>query len=75
MNEWTVERLDRFGRTRLSQHSYMRDFLFSDIAAVHGLINAPDDPDLAVAAGAWRPSMAGDIRQPAIRLQAESDRP
>ncbi|MHA3793037.1 hypothetical protein [Sphingomonas sp. YL-JM2C] len=29
----------------------MRDFLFSDIAAVHGLLNAPDDADLAIAAG------------------------
>ena len=29
----------------------MRDFLFSDIAAIHGLANVPDDPDLAVAAG------------------------
>lgn len=30
----------------------MRDFLFSDIAAMHGLANVPDDPDLAIAAGA-----------------------
>ena len=29
----------------------MRDFLFSDIAAIHGLSNVPDDPDLAIAAG------------------------
>ena len=29
----------------------MRDFLFSDIAAVHGMLNVPDDPDLAIAAG------------------------
>lgn len=47
----TVTALNDFGRIRLSQHFYMRDFLFSDIAAVHGLLNAPDDPDLAVAAG------------------------
>ncbi len=51
MGEWTVERLNAFGRTRLSQHFYMRDFLFSDIASIHGLINAPDDRELAVAAG------------------------
>lgn len=29
----------------------MRDFLFSDIAAIHGLSNVPEDPDLAIAAG------------------------
>ena len=29
----------------------MRDFLFSDIAAIHGLPNLPDDPELAVLAG------------------------
>lgn len=36
---------------RLSKSFFMRDFLFSDIAAVHGLANIPDDPDLAIAAG------------------------
>lgn len=51
MAGWSVATLNDFGRTRLSQHFYMRDFLFSDIAAVHGLLNAPDDPDLAIAAG------------------------
>ena len=29
----------------------MRDFLYSEIAAFHGLVNIPDDPDLAIAAG------------------------
>lgn len=29
----------------------MRDFLFSDIAAIRRLSNVPDDPDLAIAAG------------------------
>lgn len=29
----------------------MRDFLFSDIAAMHGLSNIPDDPELAIVAG------------------------
>lgn len=47
----TVAALSEFGRIRLSQHFYMRDFLFSDIAAVHGLLNVPDKPDLAIAAG------------------------
>ena len=47
----TVSALNDFGRTRLSRHFYMRDFLFSDIAAAHGFANAPDDPELAIAAG------------------------
>ena len=29
----------------------MRDFLFSEIAAIEGLSNLPDDPELAIAAG------------------------
>lgn len=29
----------------------MRDFLYSEIASIHGIVNLPDDPDLAIAAG------------------------
>lgn len=47
----TVASLDELGRTRLSRSFFLRDFLFSDIAAIHGLSNVPDDPDLAIAAG------------------------
>lgn len=47
----TVEKLNEFGRIRLSKSFFMRDFLFSDIASIHGFNNAPDDPELAVAAG------------------------
>lgn len=47
----SVSTLADFGRIRLSKSFFMRDFLFSDIAAIHGLANIPDDPDLAVAAG------------------------
>ena len=47
----SVAALTEFGRTRLSKTFFMRDFLFSDIAAIHGLSNIPDDPDLAIAAG------------------------
>ena len=43
--------LAEFGRTRLSPSFFLRDFLFSDIAAMHGLANVPDDPALAIAAG------------------------
>lgn len=47
----SVTSLTEFGRVRLSKSFFMRDFLFSDIASVHGFNNVPDDPDLAIAAG------------------------
>ena len=47
----SVAALTSCGRVRLSRSFFMRDFLFSDIAAIHGLANVPDDPDLAIAAG------------------------
>lgn len=47
----TVRALEEFGRTRLSESFFMRDFLYSEIAAINGFQNLPDDPDLAIAAG------------------------
>ena len=47
----SVNALEDFGRVRLSKRFFMHDFLFSDIAAIHGLSNLPDDPDLAINAG------------------------
>jgi len=47
----TVRALEEFGRIRLSQSFFMRDFLYSEIAAINGFQNLPDDPDLAIAAG------------------------
>ncbi|WDR04161.1 hypothetical protein PSQ19_09290 [Devosia algicola] len=47
----SVKALETFGRTRLSENFFMRDFLYSEIAAINGLANIPDDPDLAIAAG------------------------
>lgn len=47
----SVKGLEAFGRTRLSRHFFMRDFLYSEIAGFHGRPNLPDDPDLAVTAG------------------------
>ena len=44
----SVAALTKFGRVRLSKSFFMRDFLFSEIAAIHGLPNIPDDPDLAI---------------------------
>ena len=43
--------LEAFGRERLSKHFFMRDFLYSEISAVHGIPNAPSDPELAIEAG------------------------
>lgn len=47
----SVTSLTDFGRVRLSKTFFMRDFLFSDIASIHGFNNVPDDPELAIAAG------------------------
>lgn len=43
--------LEDLGRVRLSQNFFLRDFLHSEIAALNGLSNIPDNPDLAIAAG------------------------
>jgi hypothetical protein len=47
----TVAALEKLGRVRLSQSFFMREFLYSEIANLHGMANIPDDPDLAIAAG------------------------
>src|SRR5690606_38005513 len=47
----SVRALEDFGRVRLSDSFFMRDFLYSEIAAINGFHNLPDDPDLAIAAG------------------------
>jgi hypothetical protein len=47
----SVPALERLGRARLSENFFLRDFLFSDVAAIHGLSNIPDNPDLAIRAG------------------------
>lgn len=47
----SVRTLEDFGRVRLSDNFFMRDFLYSEIAAINGFRNLPDDPDLAIAAG------------------------
>jgi hypothetical protein len=50
-NPRTVRGLEEFTRVRLSRSFFMRDFLYSDIANLHGIPNLPADPDLAIAAG------------------------
>jgi hypothetical protein len=47
----TVRRTETFSRIRLSQSFFMRDFLYSEIASIHGMVNLLDDPALAIAAG------------------------
>ena len=43
--------LEQLGRVRLSSSFFLRDFLHSEIADLHGIPNIPDDPNLAIAAG------------------------
>ena len=47
----TVKALEDFGRVRLSPSFFMRDFLYSEIANIHGIPNIPDNPDLAIEVG------------------------
>jgi hypothetical protein len=47
----SVRSADALGRVRLSPSFFMRDFLHSEIANVHGITNLPDDARLAIAAG------------------------
>jgi hypothetical protein len=44
-------KLEDLGRVRLSRSFFMRDFLYSEIAAWHGLRNVPEHPERAVAVG------------------------
>jgi hypothetical protein len=61
-----VRSAEALGRVRLSASFFMRDFLHSEIAAIYGMANMPDDPDLAIAAGwplrASAGAVAGDVR-------------
>jgi len=47
----SVKALEDLGRVRLSQNFFMRDFVYSEIAMMAQIPNAPEDPDLAIAAG------------------------
>ena len=46
-----MSQLEDFGRIRLSDHFFMRDMLYSEVASVHALRNVPDNPALAVEVG------------------------
>lgn len=47
----SVRSAETFGRVRLSRSFFMREFLYSEIANIHGMVNLPSDADLAIAAG------------------------
>ena len=47
----SMKALETLGRVRLSEHFFMREMLYSEIANFHGIPNIPDDPDLAIASG------------------------
>jgi hypothetical protein len=47
----SVRSLEALGRVRLSRSFFMRDFLYSEIANLHGIPNIPEEPELAIAAG------------------------
>jgi hypothetical protein len=47
----SVAALTGLGRVRLSEHFFMREMLYSEVANFHCKSNFPEDPDLAIAAG------------------------
>lgn len=47
----SVAELTELGRARLSEHFFMREMLYSEVANFHGMPNIPDDPELAIEAG------------------------
>lgn len=51
MSQAKISSLDDFARIRLSKTFFMRDFLFSETAAILGMNNIPTDKNLAVKAG------------------------
>lgn len=57
----SVRALEEFGRRQLSPSFFMRDFLFSDIAAIHGFSNVPDDPEQAIKVGE---KLCGELLEP-----------
>ena len=46
-----VRALEELGRVRLSPSFFFRDFLYSEIANLHGISNIPDEPELAIEVG------------------------
>ena len=51
MKDWTLKKLEAFGREQLSPNFFMRQMLHSEIAQINGMLNAPNDPELALSSG------------------------
>ncbi|ORE93003.1 hypothetical protein ATO13_14515 [Stappia sp. 22II-S9-Z10] len=47
----SISALESLGRVRLSRYLSMRQCLYSEIAATYGILNVPDNRDLAIANG------------------------
>ncbi len=47
----SVKALEKLGKVRLSPSFFMREFLYSETASMHGLQNVPDNPELAIEVG------------------------
>ncbi len=47
----SLSKLNKLGKVQLSKNFYMREFLYSEIAAQYQLSNYPDNPDAAIMAG------------------------
>lgn len=51
MSKSLFNELERIGRIQLSEHFFLRDFLYSEIAIANQISNLPDNLDTAVEAG------------------------
>jgi hypothetical protein len=51
MKKQEFKLLEELGRVQLSEHFFMREFLYSEISQIEKIPNIPDDPELAIAAG------------------------
>ncbi|PKG83309.1 peptidase M15 [Colwellia sp. 75C3] len=51
MTKYLFNELERIGRIQLSEHFFLRDFLYSEIAIANHISNLPDNLDTAVEAG------------------------
>lgn len=47
----SVKALEEFGRVRLSDSFFMRDFLYSEISQIESIPNVPEFPEIAIEAG------------------------
>jgi hypothetical protein len=59
--KYSYKELETLGRRRLSGTFYLREFLHSEIAQHFGVVNAPDDVDLATEAGS---ALCGNVLEP-----------